>query len=95
MAMAKTPADRPASYPALADALRPFLARDDKPAPLITRTLAGVLDSVIIVGLPVGAVSALLADPIGGNPVRTAILANWAWLAGFVCRTCCNTAWAQ
>ena len=82
--LAKTPADRPASYPALADALRPFLARDDKPAPLITRTLAGVLDSVIIVGLPVGAATALLADPIGGNPVRTAILANWAWLASFL-----------
>jgi uncharacterized RDD family membrane protein YckC len=82
--LAKTPADRPASYPALADALRPFLARDDKPAPLVTRTLAGVLDSVIIVGLPVGVVTALLADPIGGDPVRTAILTNWAWLANFL-----------
>jgi hypothetical protein len=43
--LAKTPAARPASYPALADALRPFLARDDKPAPFITRALAGVLDA--------------------------------------------------
>jgi len=82
--LAKTPAARPASYPALADALRPFVARDDKPAPLITRTLAAVLDSVIIVGLPVGAATALLADPIGGNPVRTVILTNWAWLASFL-----------
>ena len=82
--LAKAPADRPASYPALAGALRPFLARDDKPAPLITRTLAGVLDAWIIVGLPAGFATALLADPIGGNPVRTAILANWSWVAAFL-----------
>jgi uncharacterized RDD family membrane protein YckC len=82
--LAKTPAARPASYPALADALRPFLARHDRPAPFIARALAGVLDTWIIVGLPAGVATVLLADPIAGNPVRTAILTNWSWVATFL-----------
>jgi hypothetical protein len=28
--------------------------------------------------------TALLADPIAGNPVTTAILTNWSWLATFL-----------
>jgi uncharacterized RDD family membrane protein YckC len=43
-----------------------------------------VLDAWIIVGLPAGVVTALLADPIAGNPVTTAILTNWSWLATFL-----------
>jgi len=82
--LAKTPAGRPASYPALADALRPFLAHHDKPAPFVTRALAGLLDAWIIVGLPVGFATVLLADPIAGNPVRTAILTNWTWVVTFL-----------
>jgi uncharacterized RDD family membrane protein YckC len=81
--LAKTPAARPVSYPALADALRPFLARNDKPAPFITRALAGVLDAWIIVGLPVGFATAILADPIGGSPETTLALTNWSWAATF------------
>src|SRR6185503_8893109 len=82
--LAKTPAARPASYPALADALRPFLARDDRPAPLVPRMLAGVLDAWIIVGIPVGFITALLADPLGGNPEYTVTLSNWSWVASFL-----------
>src|SRR5688500_10051381 len=82
--LSKTPAARPASYPALADALRPFLARDDRPAPLVPRMLAGVLDAWIIVGIPVGFVTALLADPLSGDPRITVSLSAWSWVASFV-----------
>jgi uncharacterized RDD family membrane protein YckC len=82
--LAKTPAARPASYPALADALRPLLARHDKPAPFITRTLAWVLDAWIIIGLPLGFVTALLADPLSGSPEATIALTNWSWVVSFV-----------
>ena len=79
--LAKSPADRPSSYPALADALRPFLARHDRPAPLATRTLAGLVDSGIIVGIPVALLTTILADPLSGSPERTAAVANLSWAA--------------
>jgi uncharacterized RDD family membrane protein YckC len=81
--LAKAPADRPASYPALAEALRPFLAREDKPAPLGTRILAAVLDTVVIVGLPASVVTAFVADPLSASPARTLALANLSWLWPF------------
>jgi eukaryotic-like serine/threonine-protein kinase len=81
--LAKTPAGRPPSYPALADALRPFLARDDRPAPLGTRTLAAVLDGWIIVGLPLAIATVLLADPLSGSPARTVALASWSWIVSY------------
>jgi serine/threonine protein kinase len=79
--LAKAPADRPASYPVLADALRPFLARHDRPAPLVTRTLAGLVDSSIVVGIPVALITTILADPLSGSPARTAAVANLSWAA--------------
>ena len=47
--LAKTPAERPASYAALADALRPFSSLDDSPARPGLRLVAGVVDSVIVI----------------------------------------------
>jgi uncharacterized RDD family membrane protein YckC len=82
--LAKSPADRPASYRALADALRPFLARHDRPAPLFTRTVAGMVDAWIIVGVPVALITMLLADPISGSPERTAAVANLGWVATII-----------
>jgi eukaryotic-like serine/threonine-protein kinase len=82
--LAKNPGSRPSSYPALADALRPFLARHDRPAPIGTRTVAGMLDSGVIVGVPVSLVTAILADPLSGSPERTAAVANLGWAAVFV-----------
>jgi eukaryotic-like serine/threonine-protein kinase len=82
--LAKSPADRPASYRTLADALRPFLARHDKPAPLATRTVAGIIDGWIIVGTPVALITMLLADPLSASPERTAVVANLAWMATVV-----------
>jgi len=82
--LAKSPAERPSSYPALADALRPFLARHDRPAPLATRTLAGLVDSSIVVGIPVALITMILADPLSGSPARTAAVANLSWMAPLV-----------
>ena len=79
--LAKSPADRPASYRTLADALRPFLARHDRPAPLATRTVAGIVDAWVIVGVPVTLLTMLLADPLSGSPERTAAVANLGWVA--------------
>ena len=79
--LAKHPGSRPSSYPALADALRPFLARHDRPAPLATRTLAGLVDASIIVGIPVTLLTTMLADPLSGSPERTAAVANLSWAA--------------
>jgi uncharacterized RDD family membrane protein YckC len=82
--LAKSPADRPASYRALADALRPFLARHDRPAPLATRTVAGIVDAWIIVGIPAALITMLVADPLSGSPERTAAIANLGWMATVV-----------
>ena len=82
--LAKSPADRPSSYPALADALRPFLARHDRPAPLATRTLAGLVDAWVVVGIPVTLLTTALADPLSGSPERTAAVANLAWAAALL-----------
>jgi len=82
--LSKTPASRPASYPALAEALRPFVARDDKPAQLVPRVLAGALDAWVIVGLPVGFASALLVDPLAGDPAITVAVTHWSWVVSFL-----------
>ena len=82
--LAKDPGNRPSSYPALADALRPFLARHDRPAPLATRFLAGFVDSSIIVGIPVALLTTILADPLSGSPQRTLAVANLSWAAALL-----------
>ena len=82
--LAKAPAGRPASYPVLANALRPFLTREDKPAPLGSRILAGVLDAWVIVGLPVALLTTVVADPLSGSPARTVAAANLSWLAALI-----------
>jgi uncharacterized RDD family membrane protein YckC len=82
--LAKTPAERPASYPVLADLLRPFLAREDKPAPLAARFIAAILDGSIIVGLPAGVVTALVADPLSASPARTLAITSVSWVAAFL-----------
>ncbi len=82
--LAKSPDNRPSSYPALADALRPFLARHDRPAPLATRTLAGLVDSWVILGIPVTLVTMMVADPLSGSPAGAVAVANLSWLATLV-----------
>ena len=46
--LAKAPAGRPQSYAELADLLRPYVSADDVPAPLGTRLIAWIADSVIV-----------------------------------------------
>jgi uncharacterized RDD family membrane protein YckC len=82
--LAKSPADRPASYRTLADALRPFLARHDRHAPLGPRFLAGFVDTSIVVGIPVALVTMLVADPLTGSARQTALVANLGWMATMV-----------
>ena len=78
--LAKAPAQRPASYAALADALRPHSSIDDAPARPGARFLAGLADS-LIVGLPV---SAWQAWAVGGTAMIVANTATtispWMWL---------------
>src|SRR6187399_205007 len=47
--LAKTPADRPASYSELADALRPFSSMDVVPAGAGLRFVAGAIDGLVLV----------------------------------------------
>jgi uncharacterized RDD family membrane protein YckC len=60
--LAKSPSDRPASYAALAAALRSFSNVGNRPAGLGLRFLAGIVDSAILT-----AVSLLLLLPITGS----------------------------
>ena len=88
--LAKTPAERPASYAALADALRPFSSLDDSPARPGLRLLAGVVDSVIL--------SVILAvwrgwtvDPF--TQTTTASIGAWGWLLGLAYYFCFEGFW--
>lgn len=73
--LAKTPAERPASHAALAEALRPFAPRAHDPAPLGLRFVAGLIDSAVL-AIPVAAWSA--SSGRGG----AAAVANWAFGVG-------------
>jgi eukaryotic-like serine/threonine-protein kinase len=75
--LAKSPADRPASYAALAEALRPFSSRRDAPASLGLRVVAGIIDS-LIVSLPISIWAASQSDLFTVGP-DTANAAAWRW----------------
>src|SRR5262245_14294835 len=77
--LAKSPAQRPASYPALAELLRPFSAIGEMPAPLRLRILACAVD-MIIVTLPFS-----MADAVNGTVVINGQnlappASPWRWL---------------
>ena len=75
--LAKTPAERPASYAALADALRPFSSLDDAPARPGLRLVAGVVDGMIV-GLIVAVWRAWTVDPFAQSTTGT--FGAWTWL---------------
>jgi uncharacterized RDD family membrane protein YckC len=81
--LAKTPAQRPASYAALAEALRPFSSHDDAPAHPGLRVLASVADS-LIVAAPISVWQLGVIGPrVMTETTNTAIVSPWAWLLSF------------
>jgi len=77
--LAKTPADRPSSYAALADALRPYALQQRQPAPPGLRILAGMFDS-ILTAAPVSIWFAWTGDVMIRGSAGPAASAAWAWL---------------
>ena len=78
--LAKAPADRPASYAALADALRPFLPQADVPARPGPRLAAGAIDAAIL-ALPLTAWSLWAVDPLTQTAERALIVGIQSSLA--------------
>jgi serine/threonine protein kinase len=76
--LAKSPAQRPASYPALAEQLRRFSAIAEAPAPLRLRLLAATVDLVML-STPFTVLAALNA-PLVINGQRTSVANPWTWL---------------
>ncbi len=89
--LAKTPAERPASYAALADALRPFSSLDDSPARPGLRLLAGVVDSAIL-NVILAVWRGWTVDPF--VQTTTAFIASWAWLLGLAYYFCFEGFWS-
>ena len=81
--LAKAPADRPASYAALADALRPFLPQADVPARPGPRLAAGAID-VAILALPLTAWSLWAVDPLTQTAERALTVGIQSSLATLV-----------
>ena len=80
--LAKDPAQRPASYAALAEVLRPFSILDETPAAAGLRLLAGVVDIVpaVAAGLDLECSEPLLIID-GQSPVTSQ---PWTWLMNLV-----------
>jgi eukaryotic-like serine/threonine-protein kinase len=77
--LAKSPAQRPGSYPALAELLRPFSAIGEMPASLRLRILAGAVD-LLILSVPFTIWKGVRADlTINGQTADPPWL-PWAWL---------------
>jgi serine/threonine protein kinase len=72
--LAKSPSDRPASYAALAAALRPFSVFADAPAAPGPRFVAGAIDGVIL-ALPLAVWTMTVGDPLGRTPGSAAVVA--------------------
>ena len=78
--LSKLPSARPQSYAALAEALRPYARPSDAAPRLGARTLAGVVDSLII-GVPLGLIGIWLqgrAAPEAASTLRPTELATTA-----------------
>lgn len=83
-ALAKRPADRPDSYAALAEALRPFAPADGRPARLGPRAVAGLIDGLIIdAPLAIFNTWHVAPGPPGG-PTTTARVDAWGVVSGIV-----------
>jgi eukaryotic-like serine/threonine-protein kinase len=88
--LAKTPAERPASYAALADALRPLSSLDDTPARPGLRFLAAVVDATIVGGL-LGIWQGWMVDPF--SRTNPAVVNVWLWLVNLAYYFCLEGIW--
>jgi len=80
--LAKNPTGRPASYAALAEALRPFSLADVQPGRLGPRLVAGLIDAIII-GLPVAVWNMWQITPDAPGRGTSVRIDAWTWLIGF------------
>jgi serine/threonine protein kinase len=81
--LSKSPAQRPESYPALAEQLRQFSAIGEAPASLRLRVLATVVD-IIILNLPFSIWDAATADVVINGQTNAAPPSPWRWLLNAV-----------
>src|SRR5262245_39235981 len=77
--LAKSPAQRPASYPALAELLRPFAAIGEMPAPPRLRILACAVD-LLILSVPFTIWKGVRADITINGVTADPPWLPWAWL---------------
>ncbi|HVW05544.1 MAG TPA: protein kinase [Vicinamibacterales bacterium] len=83
--LAKTPAHRPQSYAALADLLRPYASAHEIPAPIGTRLLAWIADSLMVSSVTwLLMSSAWMAGLTIGSTVTLHRLSAWSWLASAI-----------
>ena len=80
--LAKAPAQRPSSYTALADMLRPFSILDETPAPIGARVLAAVVD-LVIVSISF-AISNAASGSIAVNGQSMSSPSPWTWVLNVV-----------
>jgi hypothetical protein len=81
--LAKSPAQRPATYTALAEALRPFGVVDERPAPPGVRLVAAAAD-LLLLAIPVSIWRAANAEITVVGESTAAIPNPWTWLLNVV-----------
>jgi eukaryotic-like serine/threonine-protein kinase len=81
--LSKSPAQRPASYPELAELLRPFSAIGESPASLRLRVLAAIVD-IIIVTLPFSILDAASGDVVINGQTISSPSSPWRWVLNLV-----------
>ncbi len=83
--LAKVPAGRPQSYAELTDLLRPYLSADEVPAPLGSRFIAWIADSLIVsITIWLLVSSAWMVGVTPGSAATLLRLAAWSWLAPLI-----------
>jgi serine/threonine protein kinase len=77
--LSKSPAQRPESYPALAELLRPFSTLDEMPASPRLRVLAAAVDTLIL-SIPWGIWEAATAPIVVNGQEPSSPVSPWVWL---------------
>jgi eukaryotic-like serine/threonine-protein kinase len=90
--LAKAPSQRPPSYTALAEALRPYSVLDERSAALGPRLLAAVVDLVIL-AIPVSVWTAANGNITVNGQTVTPATNHWTWLLNVVYFFVCEARW--